>query len=118
MTWRAVHPSITEERKIPADDPSAPTFTLGFWPPLEAEKTKLYVGALRNSTDAPADPELAAKKANQDLQAFWAMARFGVRGWSGIGSLLCSTEKVQVDGREHVVLTDDACQILYHSGLL
>lgn len=121
MPWRAVHPAMTEERSIPADDADAPTFTLGFWPPLEAEKAKLYVSAVRRRKDDDEEelsPEDAAKRASADLRAFWNMARFGVRGWVGLGEIACETETVQVDGRAHVALTDASCEALYHAGLL
>lgn len=118
MAWRAVHPALTEERRVPAEDPEAPTFTLGFWPPLEAEKAKIYISKVRRQNTGGTLPEELHRRAAIDLEAFWAMTRFGVRSWSGLGELPCKTEKVTLDGREHVVLTDESLQILYHSGLL
>lgn len=120
MTWRAVHPSLTQEVRVPDDDPSAPTFTIGFWPPLEAEKAKLYVSSLRR-TQALGDAEsgeVILRKARVDLHAFRDMARFGIRGWSGLGDLACATEKIEIDGRLSIALTEESCDILYHGGLL
>lgn len=117
MAWRAVHPSITEPRRIPSDDPTGPVFTLGFWPPLEAEKAKIYVSKVRRASGGTDIAELV-DRARVDLDAFWSMARFGVRGWSGLGDLVSATERVSIDGREHVALSDDSMQVLYHSGLL
>ena len=120
MTWRAVHPSLTEERRIPADHADAPTFTLGFWPPLEAEKAKIYISKVRraHNLDPATEREELMRRAGVDLAAFWAMARFGVRQWSGLGDLPCHTETVKIDGREHHALTDESLQVLYHNGLL
>lgn len=119
MTWRAVHPSLTEERRVPQDDADAPIFTLGFWPPIEAEKAKIYISKVRRMNSSPAsEADELSRRASADLEAFWAMARFGVRGWSGLGGLSCLTESVRIDAREHVALTDESLQILYHNGLL
>ena len=119
MTWRAVHPCLTEDRRVPEADPDAPIFTIGFWPPLEAEKAKIYISKVRrmNSTSA-SDADELSRRASADLEAFWAMARFGIRAWSGVGDLPCVTENVRLDARDHVALTDESLQILYHNGLL
>ena len=120
MTWRAVHPSLTEDRRVPTDDPTAPTFTLGFWPPIEAERAKIYVSRARRARpiDELEDAGEIVKRATTDLEAFRTMARFGVRGWSGLGALACSTVVVTTEGREQVVLSEEALDTLYHSGLL
>lgn len=119
MTWRAVHPSLTKEVRVPEDDPSAPTFTVGFWPPLESEKAKLYVSKLRRLQPGPSETtEELLHRAQVDLHAFRDMVRFGVRGWSGLGDLSCMTETVEIDGRRHVALTQESIDVLYHSSLL
>lgn len=121
MAWRAVHPALTEERRVPAEDPEAPTFTIGFWPPLEAEKAKLYVSKLRHPKKAVEADETAEQLLRQsgiDLAAFWAMVRHGVRGWEGLGDIPCKTEVVRIDGRDHTALSDESLQVVYHNGLL
>lgn len=120
MTWRAVHPSLTQDIRVPEDDPNAPTFTIGFWPPLEAEKAKLYVSKLRKqqSGESPESAEDLLRRARIDLQAFRDMARFGIRSWHGLGELAAAVEYVEIDGRPHAALTQESCDILYHSGLL
>src|SRR5688500_12128733 len=109
MTWRAVHPSLTKELRVPEDDPDAPTFTIGFWPPLEAEKAKLYISKLRRQqADQGDSAEDLLRRARVDLHAFRDMARFGVRNWTGLAELAPSIEQIEIDGRQHVALTEES----------
>ena len=118
MAWKAVHPSLTEEVRIPED---GPTFTIGFWPPREAERLRVVWARLKKP-DEELDPikdfDRLVEKGNVGLDLYRAMCRWGVRGWTGFGDVSCSTEEIEIDGRKHPSLTPEGLDAMYVNQLL
>ena len=120
MAWKAVHPGLTEKLRIPDED-GAPTFELGFWPPLEAEKMKVVRERINRSAanvDPVKDFDRMLAESGIGLESYRSMCRLGVRGWTGFGDFEPQTEEVVVDGRRHVALKDDSLHLLYVNHLL
>ena len=117
--WLAVHPDMTADARVP-DEEGAPTFSIGFWPPRESERLGVLLTRLRKPrADAdPDDLDALVKESGLSLDAFRDMARYGVRGWTGFGSVVSSVEEVEIDGRKHKRLTADAVNALYVNRLL
>lgn len=121
MAWTAVHPQNTTTERVP-DVEGAPTFTFGFWPPLEAERfhTIIRRNAGKQDDGAVGSEEFERAIANQHEHTN-RMVAFGVRGWSGFlvdgVEVPCSTEEVEVDGVKVVRLTKTSLDFLYANKL-
>lgn len=84
MAWVAVHPDLTQEVQVPEEE-GAPLFTVGFWPPREAERFKMTWADMQRTELDPVDQQDAYLKAvNINYEVARDMVRFGVRGWSGM----------------------------------
>ena len=119
MSWSAVHPDMTTEVRIPDED-GAPVFTLGFWPPLVAERLGALIAFVRKPRDLDPIADLPAfvKASGLELAAFQDMVRYGVRGWTGWGDLKAVLVPETFDGREHKRLTEDGVVALHANKLL
>lgn len=110
MAWRAVSPDLTEEARLP-DEEGAPSFTVGFWPPRESERFGALLVKLRKPADGldpVKDYEAYAREIGLTFDVYRDMAKFGVRGWSGLDLPPAKTETVKIYGVDHVVLSDES----------
>ena len=95
-------------------------FVFGFWPPREDLRLRalLPISSIsKPAADPVADQDGYIKQAGLDWDVLREAVRWGVRGWSGAG-VEAKTEKVTIDGREHVALSMESIEALYHGKLL
>jgi hypothetical protein len=109
MTWKAKHPDNTEDVRVPED---GPTFTIGFWPPLLADKVKRNAREWMKQGDAPISDEEGERR----FLLTRDMVRFGVRGWKGLEPA-AAFESIEYGGRRHSALTEASIDLLYANKL-
>lgn len=122
MAWKAVHPDLTEDVRIP-DEEGAPTFTLGFWPPREAVRLSVLAKAWiqrqqrTQALDPEKDQEELLRCSEEDRKLFTEASRWSVRGWSGL-EIPCATTQETIEGRQHAALAPAALAVLFHSHVI
>lgn len=121
--WLGIDPDLTKDVRVPEED-GAPTFTIGFWPPLVAERLNLAMVRIRKiqgddeeEIDLVKDFDKALQRSGVSIEAYQDMCRYGVRGWTG-GVIEAELETEKIAGREHQVLSHRSVEVLYKGGLL
>lgn len=117
MAWKAVHPDLTEE-VTPIE--GGPSFTVGFWPPREAERLNVLLSDLKQPGEISPHDDYDAyiKSIGLTLEAVWDMAKYGVRGWSGFGDFAPAFEEIESGRFKHKALADASVRLLYVNKLL
>ena len=108
MALRFIDPDTTTTVEV-----EGVTFTIGFWPPREAEKIGAAIAAVRRH----ADPESEAARAAA-LDAHSRMIQYGVRGWSGWEGVEAKMDAEAIHGREHPKVPEKVLRALYLNNAL
>lgn len=128
MAFKAVHPDNTDTVRLPdgADEADQAEFTVGFWPPREAERFHAMLDEMRKPSQelnpvTEQDDYLKAIGLNYEVAC--DMVRFGVRGWSGLEdadgkAIAPDVGSVTIDGRVHPILGDGSIHMLYVNRLV
>mgnify|MGYP001568730432 CR=1 FL=1 len=102
MALRFIDPDATTTVEV-----DGVTFTIGYWPPREAEKIGAAIAAIRKSSDDRESEEARAAS----LDAHWRMVEYGVRGFTDAPDKAIESEKI--NGREHPRVSDRVMRQLY-----
>ena len=125
MAWVAVHPDNTTEVQVP--EGKGPWFTVGFWPPREAERFNMMLEKIQKpleELDPVRDQDEYMKAVGLNYDTFRNMVAYGVRDWrdmvdvEGEPFLPHFEEAVEIDGRPHKALSDASIDDLYVNRLL
>lgn len=116
---RFVDPDNTHSARIPDAD-GAPTFTLGFFPPREAERLGVVIAKIKKigDVDPIADIDKAIESSGLSLDVYMTVVRYGVRGWSWPGGKSPEMGVEKIGKHEYPVLEQKSVDALYRSKLL
>jgi len=113
--WLALHPSLTEKRRVLGDDGLLVEF--GFWPPLIEIRMRHRIKTLSGfSSKKPAGIEEEIQLDENDLSVYRDAARWSIRGWDGAPA--AQVVDREIDGRKHPALSDESLDLLYRNRIL